>query len=84
MKNDERITIADLYPELPEGEQEEAAANLRQYLTVLLRMAERLQRDGRSIVDMAVDCSFDPDADQRYHPTAAGTAASSTSQHENQ
>jgi hypothetical protein len=62
MRDHDPITIADLYPQLSEEQQGEAAANLRQYLAVLLRMAERLDSEGKSINDLAVDCSFDDGA----------------------
>ena len=57
------MTIAELYPQLEPEQQPEAADNLRQYLAVLLRMAERLEAEGKSINDLAVDCSFDDGAD---------------------
>jgi hypothetical protein len=72
MEEDRPITIADLYPELSQDQQEEAAANLRQYLAVLLRMAERLDGEGKSINDLAVDCPFDHNENQLYHPIARG------------
>lgn len=59
MKQREPITIADLYPQLSEQQREEAAQNLRQYLAVLLRIAERHDAEGKSINDLPVDCSFD-------------------------
>jgi hypothetical protein len=76
MKHEYPITIADLYPELSREQQEEAGANLRQYLAVLLRMTERLECEGKSINDLPVDCSFDSDADQRYHPNAQRSISS--------
>lgn len=67
----EMDTIANLYPEFTKKELEEAEANLRRYLAVLLRISDRLAKDGRSINDL-VDCRFaDPD-DQVYHPTDKG------------
>ena len=62
MKEHDPITIADLYPQLSKEQQEEAEANLRHYLAALLRMAERLDAEGKSINDLAVDCSFDDQA----------------------
>jgi hypothetical protein len=35
------VTIADLYPELPDDKQEEAAYNLERYLDVICRIYER-------------------------------------------
>jgi len=51
------VTISDLYPDFTKEELEEAEANLRRYLAVLLRMSERLANEGRSINDL-VDCRF--------------------------
>lgn len=59
MKGHETITIADLYPDLSKEQQQEAEQNLRQYLAALLRMAERLRNEGKSISDLAVDDEFD-------------------------
>lgn len=59
MKEHETITIADLYPEFSKEQQQEAEHNLRQYLAALLRIAERLGAEGKSINDLPVDCSFD-------------------------
>lgn len=62
MDKKQSIDIADLYPELSEEQREEAAGNLRQYLAVLLRMAERLESEGKAITDLSVDYQFDDDA----------------------
>lgn len=62
MKQHETITIADVYPEFSKEQQQEAEHNLRQYLAALLRMAERLDAEGKSINGLAVDCSFDDGA----------------------
>jgi hypothetical protein len=51
------IAISDLYPEFTKQELDEAEANLRRYLAVLLRMSDRLASEGRSINDL-VDCRF--------------------------
>ncbi|MBV9155598.1 MAG: hypothetical protein JO097_05005 [Acidobacteriaceae bacterium] len=59
MNEHQPLTIAELYPELSKEELETAADNIRCYLAALLRMAERLEADGKSINDLAVDCSFD-------------------------
>jgi hypothetical protein len=55
--------ITDLYPEFTKEEREEAEANLRHYLAVLLRMSDRLASEGRSINDL-VDCRFADSGDQ--------------------
>ena len=47
------ITIRNLYPHLSDAEVEEAEANLRQYLGVLVRMAERIQAEGHSLNQLA-------------------------------
>jgi hypothetical protein len=72
MQNLRPPTIADLYPQFTREELEEAEANFRQYLGVVLRMAERLRAEGKSINDLAVDCRFDYAADQLYHPDGPG------------
>ena len=63
MQSQTPITIADLYPEFTKRELDEAEANLRRYLAVLLRMSDRLAGQGRSINDL-VDCRFADSADQ--------------------
>lgn len=68
MKNQTPITLADLYPDLTKEARDEADANLRRYLAVLLRMSDRLVGEGRSITDL-VDCQFAESGDQLYHPT---------------
>ena len=52
---DRTISIRDLYPEFTEQQLEEAEANLRAYLSVLINMAERLHSEGRSILDLEAD-----------------------------
>ena len=42
-----KITIADLYPDLSLEEQEAAAERLRQYLAVIKRIHDRLEREGK-------------------------------------
>jgi hypothetical protein len=64
MNNQKPIIICDLYPDFTREEQEQAETNLRRYLASLLRMAERLESEGRSINDL-VDCQFDDSGDQR-------------------
>ncbi len=59
MTHEAKVTIRNLYPDLSEAELQEAEANLRQYVRVLIRMAERLQTEGRSIADLA-DLTFSP------------------------
>jgi hypothetical protein len=41
------VSIADLYPTLTEIERREAEENLRQYVAVLSRIAERLDEEKR-------------------------------------
>jgi hypothetical protein len=53
MPDPDPITIRDLYPDFRDAELEEAEANLRRYLTVLIRMAERLHAEGRSLSELA-------------------------------
>jgi hypothetical protein len=69
MDHQTSITIADLYPDFTKEQCDEAEANLRRYLAVLLRMSERLAREGGTINDL-VDCRFAVRGDQLYHPTA--------------
>jgi hypothetical protein len=52
MSSDHQITIRELYPDFTEEELKEAEENLRGYLGVLIRMAERLHAEGRSINDL--------------------------------
>ena len=52
MDDNPPTTIHDLYPDLTDQELEEAQANLRRYLGVLIRMAERFSAEGRSINDL--------------------------------
>ncbi len=48
MANDEDpITIQDLYPELSPEEQEQAAENWRQYLRIVRRIFDGLEREGK-------------------------------------
>lgn len=47
MNIDQRPNIADLYPDLTPGEQAEAANNLKQYLDLVKRIYDRLEREGR-------------------------------------
>ena len=47
------VNLRDLYPAFSDQELEEAEANLRRYLAVLIRMAERFASEGRSINDLA-------------------------------
>ena len=63
MQNQTAITISDLYPDFTKQELDEADANLRRYLAVLLRMSERLAENGGSINDL-VDCSLADSGDQ--------------------
>lgn len=59
MQTDQPIRISDLFPDYTPEECEQAEENLRRYAGALLRIAERLDREGRSIADRAVDDSFD-------------------------
>lgn len=65
MDSTKSITIRDLYPELSPEEIEEAETNLKRYVAALLRMAERLRGEGRSISELAVDSPFDQTGDHR-------------------
>ena len=64
MHEQKPIAIADIYPDFTNEEQAEAEANLRRYVAVLLRMADRLESVDRSIND-PVDCPFDDSGDHR-------------------
>lgn len=44
---DDPIKIQDLYPELSPEEQEQAAENWRQYLRVVRRIFDGLEREGK-------------------------------------
>jgi len=59
--------VQSAYPEFIAEERDEAEVNLRRYLTVLLRMSERLANEGRSINDL-VDCRLADSRHQMYHP----------------
>jgi hypothetical protein len=63
MQDEKQIGIADLYPDFTKAELEEAEANLRRYMAVLVRMSQRLSSEGRSINDL-VDCRFDDSVQQ--------------------
>jgi len=60
---DTPLTIANLYPDFTKQQLEEAEANVRRYLAVLLRMSDRPASEGRSINDL-VDCRFADSGDQ--------------------
>lgn len=47
MNKDQAPTIADLYPDLTPEEQEEAAMNLQQYIDLVGRIYDRLEREER-------------------------------------
>lgn len=47
MNKDLRPNISVLYPDLTPEEQEEAANNLKQYLDLVKRIHDRLEREGR-------------------------------------
>jgi hypothetical protein len=49
MKLHSEVTARDLYPNLSDRQLEDAEDNLRQYLAVILRIAERLHAQGQSI-----------------------------------
>ena len=51
MDHEPEIALRDLYPTFSEDQLAEAEANFRRYLAVLIAMAERLHREGRSILD---------------------------------
>ena len=51
MPKDRPITIRDLYPDLTEADLAVAEANLRRYVAVIVRIYERLEREGRSWPD---------------------------------
>jgi hypothetical protein len=40
------ITLRDLYPHFTDDQLEEAEANLERYLTVMMRIADRLRSEG--------------------------------------
>jgi len=46
-----KITLRDLYPTFSEEQLAEAEANFGRYLGVVIRMAERLHEEGRSLLD---------------------------------
>lgn len=49
MNQEPEVALRGLYPNLSAIELEDAAANLRRYLDVLVRIAERLHSEGRTI-----------------------------------
>ena len=49
MPQEPEVLLRDLYPNLSDRELEDAAANLRRYLAVLLRMTNRLHFKGETI-----------------------------------
>ena len=53
MHNEQPITIRDLYPHMSEADLAVAAANLRRYVAVLLRIHDRLRAEGKPWPDDA-------------------------------
>jgi hypothetical protein len=51
MESQEPITICDLYPHFTDDQLEEAEANLKRYLAVMMRIAERLSSEGYDLTD---------------------------------
>ena len=51
MDRQREITLRELYPSFNDEELAEAEANFRRYLAVVIAIAERLQREGGSILD---------------------------------
>lgn len=51
MQDDKTVTIRDLYPYFTQEQLDEAEANLRRYLSVMLRIAERLRSEGYCLTD---------------------------------
>lgn len=49
MNQEPEVALRGLYPNLSVRELEDATTNLRRYLAVLLRIAERLHAEGRTI-----------------------------------
>lgn len=57
MSNDPSITIRDLYPHLTEVQLAAAEDNIRRYLAVVIRVAERLEAEGRTLTDLDLTAS---------------------------
>jgi hypothetical protein len=50
-----RITIADLYPDLTPEEQAEAEYNLKQYLSLVWRIYQRVKRENPEMLTKALE-----------------------------
>jgi hypothetical protein len=48
MEKDTLVTIRDLYPHMTDAELAAAEANLKRYVTVIVRIYERLKAEGKS------------------------------------
>jgi len=57
MNQENEISLRDIYPEFSDAEIAEAETNIRRYLAVLIRIAERLQADGYTPDDLDLTLS---------------------------
>lgn len=57
MNQEKEITLRELYPEFSDVEIAEAEGNIRRYLAVLIRIAERLQAEGYTPADLDLTLS---------------------------
>ena len=48
MKDQQPITISDLYPDLSPEKLQEAEANLRRYVQIIWRIRQRLKAEGKT------------------------------------
>jgi hypothetical protein len=65
------ISLKTLYPELSPDQRSEAEFNIRRYLAVVIRMAERLEAEGISVADVDLTASGTRAnvPDERSNPT---------------
>ena len=57
MNEEKEITLREIYPEFSDAEIAEAESNIRRYLAVLIRIAERLQAEGYTPDDLDLTLS---------------------------
>ncbi len=69
-KEDDNLDdIRKLYPDFTDEELQEARENIRRYLSVLIRIAERLQSEGKSIMDLVEESKDEPSAPENEKST---------------
>lgn len=57
MDQEKEITLREIYPEFSDTQLAEAESNIRRYLAVLIRIANRLQAEGYTPADLDLTLS---------------------------